>query len=292
MKKELVSIIIPTFKRPGMLKRAIDSCLNQSYKNIEIIIVDDNDPSSEGRMETEKFMEQYANNSTIRYIKRDKNGGGCESRNTGIKEAKGTFIAFLDDDDLYLENKISKQVEFMIKNNLDASFTGSETYDETQNKVVKIQNHKNINKYASLFIYHIVEMIVSPQTFMYKKEVLDELKGFDNVSAGQEYYLMYKTLINDYKVGCLPEILSRICIHKGERITTSKNKLKAEKDLYLLKKKHFNILKYSEIRQVKYIYKYNIWRKYYNSHSKKHIIYLLYIIISHPILLLKRKVLS
>ena len=251
MSKELVSIIIPTYNRPGMLERAITSCLEQTYKNIEILIIDDNNPNTQGRKETEEFMKKYTSNKKVRYIKRKRNGGGCESRNTGIKNSKGKYIAFLDDDDYYFNEKIEKQLDFMIKNDLDASFTGSETFDETSNKLVKVQKHDKFEKYDSILKYHIVEMIVSPQTFMYKKDVLDKIGGFDNVPAGQEYYLMHKTITKNYKVGCMHDVLARICIHSGDRITTSKNKLKAEKLLYDLKKQHFNILSFSEIRQVK-----------------------------------------
>lgn len=289
--EDLVSIIIPTYKRPGMLDRAIKSCLEQTYKNIEILVVDDNNKDSDGRKETALFMKKYENNKQIKYIKRKQNGGGAEARNEGISKAKGTYIAFLDDDDYFFKDKIEKQLAFMQKYNYDASFTGVETYDETKNKLVKVKKHLNFEKYDDVLVYHLVEMIVSPQTFMYKTDVLKAINGFDKVQAGQEYYLMYKTIINHYKVGCMHDVLTRICIHSGERITTGKNKLKAEKDLYLLKKKHFNLLNFSQKRQVKYIYRYNIWNKYKSSNSKKAYLLLLEIIICHPILLFKRKVL-
>lgn len=290
--KDLVSIIIPTYKRPGMLARAIDSCLVQTYQNIEIIVVDDNDAASPERQETIEFMKNYKGEKKVRYIKRETNGGGCASRNTGIEKAKGEYICFLDDDDYFFKDKIEKQLSFMKKNNLDASFTGVETYDETKEKMVKVKDHKEFEKYDNILKYHLVEMIVSPQTFMYKKQVLKEIGGFDNVAAGQEYHLMYKTIINNYKIGCLHDVLTRICIHSGERITTGKKKLLAEKQLYKLKRKHFNMLNFEQRRKIKYIYKYNIWQKYKSSNNFKQYLYLLYIVVTHPILLLKRKVLS
>ena len=68
MKEPIVSIIIPTYGRPKMLSRAINSVLNQTYKSIEIIVVDDNDPDSSARIETELMMRQYEHNARIRYI--------------------------------------------------------------------------------------------------------------------------------------------------------------------------------------------------------------------------------
>lgn len=289
---ELISIIIPTYKRPGMLDRAIKSCLEQTYKNIEILVIDDNNPDSEGRKETIAFMKKYEDNSQIKYIKCKKNGGGAKARNEGIKNAVGDYVVFLDDDDYFFKDKLEKQLKFMKKHNYDATFTGVETYDETKDKLVKVKRHENFEKYDNILIYHLVEMIVSPQTFMYKREVLENIDGFDNVSAGQEYHLMYKTIMNNFSVGCLHDVLTRICIHSGERITTGKNKLKAEKDLYLLKKRHFDLLTYSQKRQVKYIYRYNVWNKYKSSNSLKQYWWLLKIVVCHPILLFKRKVMA
>ena len=288
MKKSLVSIIIPTYKRPGMLARAIDSCLNQTYKNIEILVVDDNNPGSDGRKETETFMEVYKKNKKVKYIKREKNGGGCASRNTGIENATGEYIAFLDDDDYFFDNKIERQLSYMKKNDLDASFTGNEVLDETTNKIIKRKLYKNFDSNGNVLKFHIVEMIVGTQTFMYKKSVLEKLNGFKQVPAGQEFYLMYRTIINNFKVGYIDEILTTICIHADERITTSSKKIEAEKFLYDLKKKHFDILNYSEKRHVKYIYKYNIWQKYKNASNFKQYFWLIYIILSHPIKLLRR----
>ncbi len=290
MSKAKVSIIIPTYKRPGMLGRAINSCLNQTYEDIEVIIVDDNDPFSKERLETEEFMTRYSNISKLRYIKRNANGGGCASRNTGIEQAKGKYICFLDDDDEYKSNKIEEQINFMLKNGLDVCFCGSETYDESKMKIVKVQTHPLFEKYDNILKYHLVEMIVSPQTFMYKTSVIKKIGGFDDVKAGQEYYLMYKTILQNYKIGCLHEVLVRLYVHLGERITTSKEKINAEKNLYNLKKQHFNILNFSQRRQVKYTYKYNIWKKYKSSNSFKQYFYLLYIVCTHFILIIKRKV--
>lgn len=289
---ELVTIILPTYRRPGMLGRAIKSCLDQTYNNIEILVIDDNDPNTSERKETEEFMKKYELVDKIKYIKRESNGGGCASRNTGIENANGEYIAFLDDDDYFIESKIEKQLKAMKNAKLDASFTGSEVFDETKNRIVRVQTHPNFEKYDNVLKYHIVEMIVSTQTFMFKTKVLREIGGFDNVPAGQEYVLMHKVILNNYNVGCIHDVLVRICIHSGERITTSKNKIEAEKYLYNLKKKHFDILTFSDKRKVKYTYKRNIYQKLKSSGSLKRYPYLIYIVFTHFLLLFKKKVVS
>lgn len=115
MEKLKVSVIVPTYKRSEMLPRAIRSCLEQSYSNIEIVVVDDNNPDSEWRIATEKRMEQFRNEERVLYIKHDKNLNGNAARNTGIRNASGDLITYLDDDDWYYTDKVKKQVEYLIE---------------------------------------------------------------------------------------------------------------------------------------------------------------------------------
>lgn len=119
-----VSVVIPTYKRPKYLKRALDSVLRQTYKNIEIIVVDDNNSDDEYRIETEKFMKKF-NDSRIKYIKHERNKNGSAARNTGIKNSSGKYITFLDDDDEFADQRIEKLVQCM--ENLDESWVACYT---------------------------------------------------------------------------------------------------------------------------------------------------------------------
>ncbi len=106
----LVSIIIPTFERPNLLVNAVESLLTQSYSNIEIIIVDDNLPSSHFREDTESKFGNHTD-KRITYIKHEQNKGANAARNTGFSHAHGEYIAFLDDDDEYHRSKIEIQLK-------------------------------------------------------------------------------------------------------------------------------------------------------------------------------------
>ena len=110
MELPLVSVIIPTYKRPDVLERAIDSVLNQTYERIEVIVVDDNAPYTSSRVETELVMGKYKGNGKVKYIQHPENRNGSAARNTGISQANGKYIAFLDDDDEFLERKLELQV--------------------------------------------------------------------------------------------------------------------------------------------------------------------------------------
>lgn len=111
----LVSVIIPTYKRSDMLPRAINSVLNQTYKNVEVVIVDDNNPDTEWRLKTEELMQQYSGDDRVQYVRHTVNKNGAAARNTGIRSARGTVVSFLDDDDYYYPEKIEKQLKFLLE---------------------------------------------------------------------------------------------------------------------------------------------------------------------------------
>ena len=109
----LVSVVIPTYGRPDYLKRAVESVLNQTYKEIEVIVVDDNNPDTLDRSATMKTMEAYSQNSKVIYLMHEFNKNGSAARNTGINASSGNYICFLDDDDEMLSERIEKFVRKM-----------------------------------------------------------------------------------------------------------------------------------------------------------------------------------
>jgi len=104
-KNPTVSVIIPTYNRARLIKRAIQSVLNQTYQDFEIIVVDDGSTDN-----TEEVVKSF-NDPRIRYIRHEKNKGTAAARNTGIKAARGKFIAFQDSDDEWLPEKLEKQMK-------------------------------------------------------------------------------------------------------------------------------------------------------------------------------------
>ncbi len=144
---ELVSIIMPSYNTAKFIAETIDSCLAQTYCNWELIIVDDCSTD-----ETDKVVAKY-NDDRIRYIKNKKNSGAAVSRNRALKEAKGKWIAFLDSDDLWVPEKLEKQIKFMEENGYDFSYTEYCEIDEDSKPLgVKVSGPKTINK-AGMFCY-------------------------------------------------------------------------------------------------------------------------------------------
>ena len=118
----LVSVIITTFNGADVLERAIRSVLTQSWSDSELIVVDDNDPSSPARAETASIMRRYP---TAVYLRHPENRNGAAARNTGLDAAKGTYVAFLDQDDVYLSMHIEACVKALESNpDCDAVLTG------------------------------------------------------------------------------------------------------------------------------------------------------------------------
>ncbi|MWV65233.1 glycosyltransferase [Halorubrum sp. JWXQ-INN 858] len=124
----LVSVVIPTYNRPKMVNEAIKSVLDQSYQNIEILVIDD--------ASTKEIKFLYDQNHNIYYKKFEKNQGANAARNWGIKNANGEYIAFLDDDDQWKKTKIEKQINKIHRNDsVGVVYTGQEFVDGNGNTI-------------------------------------------------------------------------------------------------------------------------------------------------------------
>lgn len=172
-----VSVIIPTYKRPTYLKRAIESVQNQIYKNIEIIVVDDNNDGDEFRLETENVMNQIKD-IRVKYIKHKSNRNGAAARNTGIQHSSGKYISFLDDDDEFLPDKIFNQVERMEE--LDSTWGACYTSYKKLNKNSKVQ-YGFEKREGVLFLEALMRSLYigSGSNLFVRKSVIDKIGGFD-----------------------------------------------------------------------------------------------------------------
>ena len=145
--KELVSIIMPSYNTAPYIEETMQSVLNQTYTNWELIIVDDCSTDN-----TDEVLSRISD-SRIRILKNDRNSGAAVSRNRALREAKGQWIAFLDSDDLWMPEKLEKQISFMEKNGYSFSYTNYEEIDVYGNKTgVKVTGPKKITK-TGMFNY-------------------------------------------------------------------------------------------------------------------------------------------
>lgn len=125
----LVSIIMPSYNTASYIEESIKSILNQTYKEWELLIVDDCSTDN-----TEEIIKPYLHDKRIRFFKNENNSGAAISRNKALREARGKWIAFLDSDDLWMPDKLNKQISFMENNDYHFSYT---KYSEIDNDGVK-----------------------------------------------------------------------------------------------------------------------------------------------------------
>ena len=145
--KGLVSIIMPSYNTASYIKETIQSVLNQTYQNWELIIVDDCSADN-----TDEVLGTIKD-PRIRYFKNDKNSGAAVSRNKALREARGQWIAFLDSDDLWMPEKLEKQIHFMEKNDYSFSYTNYEEIDVEGKKTgIRVTGPKKITK-TGMFNY-------------------------------------------------------------------------------------------------------------------------------------------
>lgn len=145
--ENLVSIIMPSYNTASYIKESIQSVLNQTYTNWELIIVDDCSTD-----ETEEVLAKITD-SRIKYLKNEENSGAAISRNKALREARGQWIAFLDSDDLWMSDKLEKQINFMKNNGYSFSYTNYEEIDVDGNRTgIKVTGPKKITK-TGMFNY-------------------------------------------------------------------------------------------------------------------------------------------
>lgn len=173
---DLVSIIMPSYNTADLIEESIRSVLNQTYTNWELIIVDD--CSSDN---TKEVVEAIGD-SRIIFVEKETNSGAGDSRNRALRMAKGKWIAFLDSDDLWTEEKLEKQIEFMESNGYSFSYTAYEEMDENGNKTnVHITGPRKVTK-KKLYDYCWMGCL----TVMYDRDVIG-LVQIENIRKNNDY---------------------------------------------------------------------------------------------------------
>lgn len=178
-----VSVIIPTYNSAPLISKAINSVLNQTYQDFEIIIIDDGSTDN-----TAEVIETFKD-SRIKYIKQE-NAGPAQARNNGIQSAKGEYIAFLDADDTWTPDKLELQLEaFKTYPDVSMVYSGLEirNFDETYSYTDSFRNFdNNLKLLRYLFFHHVAIM----PAVMIKKSILDEVGHFNpELYTGEDWDL-------------------------------------------------------------------------------------------------------
>ena len=246
-----VSVIIATYRRDESLKKAIESVINQTYDSVEIIVVDDNADARWNKI-VEDVIKPFNTIFPIKYIQNRINKGSAETRNIGIKSAKGEYITFLDDDDIYLPNKIKNQVKHMLEKGSDYSITDLNLFAES-GKLIERRKRNYIKEFSkdSLLKYHLMYHITGTDTMMFKKDYLLSIGGFLPINVGDEFYLMQKAIESGGKFSYLPGCYVKAVVHSSsEGLSSGTSKIEGENKLFEYKKDYFHLLNSNEKKYV------------------------------------------
>jgi glycosyltransferase involved in cell wall biosynthesis len=220
MKEPLVSVIIPTYNRVATIIRAIESVLNQTYRNLELIVVDDN--STDG---TKELVEERVSDKRLKYIKLSKNLGGGGARNRGINEAQGDYIAFQDSDDKWLTNKLEKQMQvFQNKPNIDVVFCQMKRILGDYSTVYPKRNPTATTNLLTTFL---IENYIGTPTAVVRKNKLVENKGFDESLPRLQDWDLFIRLAKDSNFYMVNDALCHVYMQENSITNKSEALVKA-----------------------------------------------------------------
>ena len=185
-----ISVIIPTFNRLDLLKRAIDSVLNQSIKPYDIIVVDDG--STDGT--SEMIQHKYKSINLIQ----QKNSGVSAARNSGIKNAQGDWIALLDSDDEWKKNKLEEQVNNLTDN---PKYEFCHTNEIWIRNGIRVNQKKRHKKYGGFIFDKCLDICrISPSSVLFNKNILNHVGWFDDKLPVCEDYDLWLRITADYEI--------------------------------------------------------------------------------------------
>lgn len=203
----MVSIIIPAYGTPSFLDRAISSVFDQTFKDWELIIVDDNDPGTDARFCTESIVNRFLMKyNRVKYIRHDHNMNGAVARNTGFAIAEGKYISLLDSDDEYKPTRIEKCVRVM--ENSSEKIAGVYTGCEFRRKGKTFNRFSNVK--AGNYLIETLAcsfMLGTGSNIFVRKSVVDEMHGFDPMFLRQQDYEFMVRVFEKYSLEAIPEML-------------------------------------------------------------------------------------
>jgi Glycosyltransferases, probably involved in cell wall biogenesis len=196
---KLVSCIIPSYKRAETLRRAINSALAQTYKDIEVLVVDDNIAGDEYSLALQQIIDEYKDDNRVILISQPKHINGAEARNAGVRAAKGYYIAFLDDDDEWLSDKIERQVKIMDSDPELGGVAGGATFWKGDTEVTSLPGIKIADEDLLLMVL-LRKVGLATSTFLCKKYAFEAMGGFDTGLIRSQDLQLFSDFIARYRV--------------------------------------------------------------------------------------------
>jgi glycosyltransferase involved in cell wall biosynthesis len=210
IKLPVVSVIVPTYKGTEFLREAIDSILAQTYPAVEPVIINDGSPDN-----TAEVLAEYGDRIVAIT---QQNAGTASARNRGLKEITGDYVAFLDHDDLWHPDKLTKQME-LFSQFPDAGmvYCGRQFFDHYTLKITSQHPAEEM-----LDVHQLLSMqAIALQAVVIKRSVIEELGGFDTTISGADDWELTIRIAAKYRVPGVPECLVDIRGHEGQQSINS-----------------------------------------------------------------------
>lgn len=227
MVNELVSVIVPTYNREGMIVRAVNSVLEQTYKNLECIIVDD------GSQDNTKEVVSRIKDTRVRYIKLEKNSGPSVARNAGIRESRGSYIAFHDSDDLWLPDKLEMQME-RLEYEAEAGMVYCSYLYRKDGKEFQIPSDSCASAELEGYIFDSLwnNNKIGAPTILVKRECIETCGGFAEGLRSLEDWEFVLRIAQKYKIAYVDKIL--VHANYSPKGVNEQHELQAEAILHIM----------------------------------------------------------
>ena len=250
MENELVSIIMPSWNTGNFIAESIQSVINQTYKNWELIIVDD--CSTDNTDEVVSFYKDQR----IKYLKNEKNSGAAITRNKALREAQGEWIAFLDSDDLWAPEKLEHQINFMKNNGYNLSFTEYEKIDEESKPLnVYVSGPEMVNK-RKMYNYDYIGQL----TMMYSTKAFGLIQIKD-IKKNNDYAIRLQLYKKDGT--CAYLLKENLAKYRVRKVSISHDKFKKKF------KSHYDLLRLCDEKSPIVAIWYACWNMFYGVLKKK-----------------------
>lgn len=215
-----VSVITPIYNAEKYLRKTLDSILAQTYKDIEIVLVDDCSSDDSANIIRE-YMQKHPE---IVYFLQETNQGAGAARNKALELATGQYVAFLDSDDIWYPNKVAKQLELMKKRNCPFSYTAIEMIDENDNL---LKNKRNIKETCD-YKYLLHNTIIATSSVIVDRTILGDFR-MPLRRGGQDYATWLMLLRN----GCIARGINETLVkYRISSNSLSSNKFKSIKQVW------------------------------------------------------------
>tara|TARA_B100000686_G_scaffold16325_1_gene15271 strand:- start:3247 stop:4029 length:783 start_codon:yes stop_codon:yes gene_type:complete len=199
-----VDIILPNHNSDRFFSDTINSILNQTFKNWQLIIVDDDSNAN-----TKELLKKYEPNSKIKIIWLKKNKGPGFCRNIAMRYSKADYLAFIDSDDIWYKDKLLDQLNFMLNNNFEFTYTDYESFKSNDSPFSKYKKMNKITPPRNFsFNTFIKNTSISTSTMIVKKNLVNNIK-FKKVKICEDYYFKCKILKKIKHAHCLTKILTQ-----------------------------------------------------------------------------------